>query len=66
MPPEIEQEPCPYCGSPAIVVYDRLRRGDGTVGAEHVQEMRCTNPRCPGEDANQAAAGIVRKATEGS
>jgi hypothetical protein len=64
---EVEYEDagvCPHCGSPRITKVVRLP-GDGTTMAER-RITSCQNPSCPGaEDTNEAAARVVREATEG-
>jgi hypothetical protein len=49
MAKEVVQEPCPYCRSPAVVIYVRQKNGVGEVVAEYRDAVQCSNTDCPGE-----------------
>jgi hypothetical protein len=44
-----ESEKCPFCGRPALVAYVRQENGMGDLVQKYRDEVRCTNPECPGE-----------------
>jgi hypothetical protein len=45
---ESEVEACPFCGTDAIVTYDRCRDNLGKIKAQRREAVYCPNPQCPG------------------
>lgn len=44
------RERCPYCGTKnALVTYKQTSRGDGRIAGEYRDQVRCPNPKCPGQ-----------------
>jgi hypothetical protein len=48
MAEETEVEACPFCGTDAVVIYERRRDAWGEIKAESRESVHCPNPKCPG------------------
>ena len=47
---EVARERCPFCGAKgARVTYKKSERGEGRIAGEYRDQVRCPNPKCPGE-----------------
>ncbi len=62
---ETAERRCPYCGSGAVLVWRLLHGEGGETISRKLVEVRCSNPQCRGEGANQGPARVVREAAEG-
>jgi hypothetical protein len=54
---EVEQARCPFCGAAnAVISYARLRNAAHEIKQQRRIEVRCSNPKCPGDNETPSHA----------